>query len=391
MRIAFYAPMKSPSSPRPSGDRKIARLFMAALTAAKYQPILASEFRSWEGNGNSQVQQKLKQEGAEIAQNLVAQFQSMDDDKKPKAWFTYHLYHKAPDWIGPIVSAALGIPYLIAEASISPKQLHGRWNEGHQSSIAAVHQAARIFCINPRDILALKNTLGSAKKLVPVAPFLERGTTTCSADKVRSLKIRLAAQYKLDPDQYWLLTAAMMREDSKLESYKILAQSVEKIQRKDWQLIVVGDGVAETLVRELFRNDFERRVHFIGRKDENRIDQLMQASDLFVWPAVNEALGMVVLESLSNGLPAVCGRSGGIAQIIEHGKTGVLLDHPDQPDASSRFASAIESLLTSPAKLAEMRSASIRKYEEDHQLRIAANQLASHLDAALKEQAEFQC
>ena len=35
----------------------------------------------------------------------------------PAAWFTYHLYYKAPDWLGPDIARALAIPYLVAEAS----------------------------------------------------------------------------------------------------------------------------------------------------------------------------------------------------------------------------------------------------------------------------------
>ena len=43
----------------------------------------------------------------------------------PELWFTYHLYHKAPDWLGPRIAGALGIPYVVAEASFAPKQAGG--------------------------------------------------------------------------------------------------------------------------------------------------------------------------------------------------------------------------------------------------------------------------
>ncbi len=388
MHIAFYAPMKSPFSPRPSGDRKIARLFMAALEAAGYRVELASDFRSWEGDGDQASQRLLQTEGQKTAEILVEKFLDQHFGSQPNAWFTYHLYHKAPDWIGPLVANALGIPYFVAEASISPKHRDGSWQTGFESSVAAIRLAAKVFCINPRDIFALESALESPEKLISVSPFLARNTDSMSASNLRQLKIELAAQYKLNPDQYWLLTVAMMREDSKLESYRVLAESVENIQRKDWQLIVVGDGVAETLVRELFRNDFDRRVHFIGRKDEERIDQLMQASDLFVWPAINEALGMVMLEALSNGLPVVCGRSGGVGQIVEHGTTGLLVEDPEQANSPQRLATAIESLLGDPSRLANMRNASVKKYQTHHQLGVAAQQLAKHINQAVRTHRE---
>lgn len=382
MRIAFYAPMKSPASPRPSGDRKIARLFMSALSAGSFVPFLASEFRSWEGSGNIVAQKMIKNQGLAIAKKMIQQYKQMDTDQKPIAWFTYHLYHKSPDWIGPVVSEALGIPYFVAEASVSPKQRDGNWSEGYSESLKAIHQAARIFCINPKDISALQDTLGSDDNLVSIAPFLDQNPNLDSATK--QLKNTLSRQYKLNPDQYWLLTVAMMREDSKLSSYQVLAKAVDKIQRKDWQLIIVGDGVAETLVKELFRNDFKRQVHFVGRKDAERIDQLMQAADLFVWPAVNEALGMVALEALSNGLPNLLGNAGGIQQIIEHEETGLLLENPESANAPDRFATAIDQLLSDPIRLAKMRTASLTKFANHHHLQIAADQIASHIKAVIK-------
>ena len=47
MRIAFYAPLKSPDHPVPSGDRQMARLLVAALRHAGHDVEIASELRSY--------------------------------------------------------------------------------------------------------------------------------------------------------------------------------------------------------------------------------------------------------------------------------------------------------------------------------------------------------
>ena len=52
MRIAFYAPLKPPDHPVPSGDRRVAQLLLAALRRAGHEPVLASRFRSFEGQGD---------------------------------------------------------------------------------------------------------------------------------------------------------------------------------------------------------------------------------------------------------------------------------------------------------------------------------------------------
>ncbi|MBT3400519.1 MAG: glycosyltransferase family 1 protein, partial [Rhodospirillaceae bacterium] len=52
MRVAFYAPMKPPDHPVPSGDRHLARLLLQALRHAGHEPELVSRFVSRDGAGD---------------------------------------------------------------------------------------------------------------------------------------------------------------------------------------------------------------------------------------------------------------------------------------------------------------------------------------------------
>ena len=121
MRIAFYAPMKAPTHPSPSGDRRVAQLLWRALEAGGHEVTLASDFRAYDGAGDGDVQQALARRGADIAAALIAEWQAGSGATRPDLWFSYHLYHKAPDWLGPSVCAALDIPYVAAEASYARK------------------------------------------------------------------------------------------------------------------------------------------------------------------------------------------------------------------------------------------------------------------------------
>ena len=122
MRIAFYAPMKPPQHPRPSGDRLISRMLLGALRDAGHQVCVASSFRSRDGGGEWRRQERLRELGTALAERLVRRYARAPAERRPQLWFTYHLYHKAPDWLGPRVSRALDIPYALAEASYAPKQ-----------------------------------------------------------------------------------------------------------------------------------------------------------------------------------------------------------------------------------------------------------------------------
>jgi hypothetical protein len=69
----------------------------------------------------------------------------------PELWFTYHLYHKAPDWLGPVIADALGIPYVVAEASDAPKRALGEWAAGRDAAKRAIRRADAVIGLNPAD------------------------------------------------------------------------------------------------------------------------------------------------------------------------------------------------------------------------------------------------
>src|SRR5690348_2601682 len=132
MRIAFYAPLKSPDHPVPSGDRRVAQLLFAALRMGGHEVRVASRFRSYEGRGDRLHQARLACVGGRLAARFVRRCERAPHTA-PELWFTYHLYHKAPDWLGPPIAEALRIPYLLAEASDAPRQALGGWALGRQA------------------------------------------------------------------------------------------------------------------------------------------------------------------------------------------------------------------------------------------------------------------
>src|SRR3977135_2231917 len=121
MRIAFYAPLKPPDHPVASGDRRVGQLLLDALRGAGHSPFVASRLRSYDGAGDPLRQTRLRAIGEGGARRLLRQWRTQPA-AAPDLWFTYHLYYKAPDWLGPAISTALGIPYVVAEASHAPKR-----------------------------------------------------------------------------------------------------------------------------------------------------------------------------------------------------------------------------------------------------------------------------
>ena len=143
----------------------------------------------------------------------------------------------------------------------------------------------------------------------------------------------------LDSDVPWLLAVAMMRDDQKLLSYRVLADALARLTDVAWRLIIAGAGPAEGDVRAAFA-PLGDRVRWIGIVAPETLRTLYRAADLYVWPAIKEAWGMALLEAQAAGLPAVAGRSGGVATIVAEGETGLLATEGD----AAAFADAVAAL-----------------------------------------------
>src|SRR3984957_11610909 len=172
MRIAFYAPLKPPDHKVPSGDRRVARLFIEALRLAGHEPFMASRLRSFDPLGDGARQASLAAQGSRIAERLIARWRKAPHTA-PGLWFTYHLYYKAPDWVGPAVSAALGIPYVVAEASFAAKRAGGPWDKGHRAVGAALRQADRVIGLNRADREGVLPLLAHPDRWLAFPPFIE--------------------------------------------------------------------------------------------------------------------------------------------------------------------------------------------------------------------------
>ena len=173
MNIGFYAPLKSPDSKIPSGDREMAKLLLKSLQSQGHSIKLMSHFKSRESQGVSKQQRDLKVRGEKISRELLEKF-SDNKNWQPDLWFTYHVFYKAPDLIGPKVSSTLKIPYVLAEASHAPKRAGGPWSMFHGEVEKAVAHADLIIGINSNDRAGIKQILGKNTRYEELKPFLKR-------------------------------------------------------------------------------------------------------------------------------------------------------------------------------------------------------------------------
>jgi glycosyltransferase involved in cell wall biosynthesis len=115
----------------------------------------------------------------------------------------------------------------------------------------------------------------------------------------------------------------------------------------------------------------------MGSVVHSSIAKRLSLADLFVWPALNEAFGMAMLEAQASGLPVVAGEVGGVRDIIVPEVTGILV----APCDVHAFAAAIRNLILDHSRRAALASAARRRVLLEHDLPIAAHRLATVIDA----------
>jgi UDP-glucose:(heptosyl)LPS alpha-1,3-glucosyltransferase len=93
--------------------------------------------------------------------------------------------------------------------------------------------------------------------------------------------------------------------------------------------------------RELARRlGLEGRCHLLP--PTNEIARYYAAADVFLFPTTYDAFGMVVLEAMAMGLPAIVSKDAGAAELIEHEVSGLLLDRPTDTGQSAAWLRRLE-------------------------------------------------
>ncbi|WP_232825388.1 glycosyltransferase family 4 protein [Albibacillus kandeliae] len=293
MKLAFYAPMKPPGHPTPSGDRAMARNLMLALGERE----TVSDLRLYDPAGDAGAQDRLFEAARDEAARLVDALTGAP----PQAWVTYHNYYKAPDLVGPAVCKALNLPYVLIEATRAKSRLTGPWARFASAAEAASDAADLIFYLTEQDRATLERDRPAGQDLRHLHPFLPLESLPSPAADAGS--------------QATLLAVGMMRQGDKLASYRVIAEVLGLISHPDWRLEIVGDGDARDEIAALMA-PYGDRVRQLGRLDGPDLAAAYARAAAFVWPGVNEAYGMVYLEAQAAGLPVVAQDRPGVRDVL---------------------------------------------------------------------------
>lgn len=139
-----------------------------------------------------------------------------------------------------------------------------------------------------------------------------------------SARNRVRAELGIPDRAIVALLVARLRPEKRVPDF---ASALLRAQEREPDLIgiVAGDGPDRRNVQTAAGDPDAMRL--LGHRDD--IPALLEAADIFVLASEYEAVPMAILEAMAAALPVIATRVGGIATVVEHGATGLLVSPGD--------------------------------------------------------------
>lgn len=151
------------------------------------------------------------------------------------------------------------------------------------------------------------------------------------------------------------------------KGFRYLIEAMALVKSKDAVCLIVGYGPLEQELKQLAEEKgLEKKVFFMGRLVNTDVPVWMNEADLVVVPSIvdsngeTETLGIVAVEAIACGKPAIVSNVGGLVDVIKDGYNGFLVNEK----SPEQLAEKIDFILSKPEITAKF-SANARKYCEE--------------------------
>ena len=335
MRVAFYEPPGARTEPSPFDGNNPARLIETALAACGHE-ISRIPVRSLETPAPA-TGEPNPVDDAEVAW-LAGYFRSAERPQ-PDIWISSLVSHRAADRIGPAASAALGIPYVLAQPSITAD------DDGAGQFRRTMATAAATIVFSSAQAEAYRQLLPEHDdRLIVLPPFIDLNRVTAVVRRRATLRAALSMQHRMNPDVPWLIAAGPISTAAHLDALALVARAAVMASNLDWQLIVAGAGSRRAEAEGLFRGSPRRMDRHVAVATSEDLTTILACGDVFLWPFVEEEFSPTVLEAQAAGLAVVGPRSSAMLDVVANGQTGMLT----KPNNDASFANAVTFLLRQP-------------------------------------------
>jgi glycosyltransferase involved in cell wall biosynthesis len=210
----------------------------------------------------------------------------------------------------------------------------------------AVFASSRLFGVTPSRWLlrrARRSLLGGAVqdwRVIPNGVDVDVFAPGSRAEARRALG--------LDPERQVVLSVTNLGTGNPYKDFATIRAAVERLAGEPgapFDLLIVGGDAG---IEELSGRVTIRALPYVGSQEE--LARLYRAADLFVHASREEVFGLAVVEALACGTPVVAAAAGGVEEILDDERCGVLV----APGRYLQLAAALRDLLADPGRRERM-------------------------------------
>jgi N-acetyl-alpha-D-glucosaminyl L-malate synthase BshA len=202
---------------------------------------------------------------------------------------------------------------------------------------------------------AISHALAQSDAVTTVSEFLRRETESLFAvtrpidviynffDPKKPTRTRAAVRRELGlGDQAMILHASNLRTPKRID---LLLEAVARVRPPEsFKLVILAGGDFAPFESDVQRLGLGDRI--VLRRNVTDIEDYFQAADLGLFTSESESFCLSILEAMNFGCPSVATAVGGIPEVVETGKSGLLVPFGD----ADGLARAMESLITQPTR-----------------------------------------
>jgi glycosyltransferase involved in cell wall biosynthesis len=349
---------------------------IARLDKAKFDVSLATGFTPDRETDMIEEARKLKIEILTVP-SLVRDIRIIRDIKalwqimrviKRGGYHIVHCHTSKAGFIGPLAARLAGAKIVL----YSP---HGTVLQGYFGKVQtgffvllqrfAAYFIDKILCLSRLEVSQyLEAGIGSRRKYT----FIYNGIDVASMARRRTDRLITRKKLEIGPDDYVGVSVGRLVP---VKGYNHLIEAIRLLKPDipNFRLLIVGDGSErKALENQAERAGLSNYVRFMGLR--RNIPEILSCADLFMLTSLNEGFGLVLVEAMAMRLPIVATRVGGVPEVVEHEKTGILVA-PKNPKA---MADAVQRLYYNRQRGKELGLAGFERAKHVFDIRKIVNQ-----------------
>jgi glycosyltransferase involved in cell wall biosynthesis len=289
-----------------------------------------------------------------------------------------HTHLTLADTIGTIAARSLHIPsvstiHLITDPRANPRPSHDPRapSRARLAAFVRTHASNRVITVSDAARGAyLATGWDTAEHVVTVRNGIVRPPAAPAASVRSELGLR--------PDDLVVTTVSVLRSG---KGHDLAIEAVSRLRTRfpSLRLLILGDGPEREQIRSRAAA-LGNAVVMAGHRSD--VMSVLGATDVLVHPTAMDAFPTALLEAAAAGVPVVATRVGGIPEIVEDGRSGLLVGAPPTVDEVTR---ALAQLLGDPGLRKRLGEHARTIYAERFSASAWLRQLRAVYDAVLSE------